>query len=181
MKESGFGERKTVWDSEGDLVNFGGSEGGETSRDQQGVDGAPRFQNSHGKIEVGRVYAVDSQPVDRTQRLIVTARVVTLGNIMEGVARYGVGVQVGLEREICERTFWRHYKAAVQTLKAWRLQKEVEDLRGIEVHEGVVHEDDLVTGKRGRSGGIANCVCGSQTEVHKLGEVWIDRSQSFEL
>lgn len=57
----------------------------EISLDQQRVDRAPRVQLGHGEVEFSRQYAVDLEPVESMQGLIVASCVVAFRDVMESL------------------------------------------------------------------------------------------------
>lgn len=79
--------------------------------------------------------------------MVVTACVVQFRGVVERLGGDGVLVEGGVEREIGEGAFWRHDQAAVELLQVGALLEEGGDLRGGEVHEGVVHEYDGGSGE----------------------------------
>jgi hypothetical protein len=41
-------------------------------------------------------------------------------------------------------SLWRYHEAAVEGFQIWRVEKEVQNLGGVEIHQSVVHEDARV-------------------------------------
>ena len=90
------------------------------------------------------------------------------GCVMKGLPVDLVGVEVGVEAEVGEVALWGNHQGAVEFGEVGDLEEQVEDMRGVEIHQGVVHEGDAVGWKVGGLGGIPNGIFGSEVIVAEL-------------
>lgn len=100
---------------------------------------------------------------------------------MEGLTGDRELVENGLERKVGEVRLWRNYQTAVEGADYWGFEKEVQYLSWIEVHEGVVHEDDGSVWKIDGGGGIAGGVGWSEPIIAEMGEIAVQISKFLKL
>lgn len=96
--------------------------------DQEGVDGAPGFQNGYAEVEAGVGYLVYFEPGEGVHGLIVASGFVTFWNVVEGLLGSGVSVEARVKRVVGEGGFGGNHKTRVEFLQIWALSEQVEYL-----------------------------------------------------
>lgn len=174
MKESGFGEGEAARNGERCHGQSAGVHDRKTPLYEDRMAWAPGVQRGYGKVQKGGIDAGDLEPLDGGEGLIVTARMMVLWNVVEGISGDGVGVDSWIEGEICEGTLGGNDKAAMETLEVWATNEQIQDLRRVEVHQRVVHKHSRLGGQRCGGFGIANAVGSGETKVDELYEARIE-------
>lgn len=80
------------------------------------------------------------EPAEGLGWLVVRAGVVAFWDVVKGVLAGSVGVEVGVKGEFREGALGRNDQRCKKMGERGAGQEELKDLRGVVVHEGVVHE-----------------------------------------
>lgn len=147
-------------DFEGDLVNRG-IEGGGVTSDEDGVNGTPGVEDGDGQSLATTDDHGGLKPLDGGFRLGVGMSRVVFKMILKFVTGEVHSVEFWVEGDVSKGRLGGDYKGSVNSLDVRGLEEEVKNLGGLEVHEGVVHENGG-SGWEVRGGlGVAGFITGS--------------------
>lgn len=138
---------------------------------QQRVLRPPALEDGDGEDMAVAADLREAQPVDRCKRLSVGASRIVLQGVDEIVTFIEHAIGKREERRQTVEGLWWDDDRSEDSLKCGRINKEIHNLRGCDVHESVMEESGLIRAVEGGAFGIARDILSCEAEIGKESKI----------